>query len=131
MRAAPGARPLRIAIGGFQHESHSFAPMPTGWAQFAKPGGFPPLQRAATLVDTMRTTSVPIAGAIAMLEAAGATIVPLAWNGATLAGRNPLSGAASPDALMRASVNAADAATRQSPLRQRMSASMPRTSSST
>ena len=86
MRVAPGARPLRIAIGGFQHESHSFAPMPTGWAQFAKPGGFPPLQRAATLVDTMRTTSVPIAGAIATLEAVGATIAPLAWSFANPAG---------------------------------------------
>ena len=25
---------MRIAIGGFQHESHSFAPLPTGWQEF-------------------------------------------------------------------------------------------------
>ena len=37
----------RIAIGGFLHESHSFAPLPTGWHEFVKPGGFPPLQRPA------------------------------------------------------------------------------------
>ncbi|MBR0653479.1 M81 family metallopeptidase [Plastoroseomonas arctica] len=86
---------MRIAIGGFQHESHSFAPMPTGWAQFARPGGFPALQHAATLVDTMRTTSVPIAGAIATLEAAGATIAPLAWCFA-----NP-AGPVTPDAFER------------------------------
>ncbi|MES2712532.1 MAG: M81 family metallopeptidase [Pseudomonadota bacterium] len=77
---------MRIAIAGFQHESHSFAPMPTGWAQFVKPGGFPPLQRAATLLETMRPTSVPIAGAIATLEAAGVTIAPLAWSFANPAG---------------------------------------------
>ena len=41
---------MRIAIGGFQHESHSFAPRPTRWADFLNPGGFPPVQRPATLV---------------------------------------------------------------------------------
>ena len=44
----------RIAIGGFLHESHSFAPLPTGWAEFISPGGFPPLQRPATLVEALR-----------------------------------------------------------------------------
>ena len=58
---------MRIAIGVFQHESHSFAPMPTGWREFLQPGGFPPLQRPATLVETLRPTSVPCAGAIEVL----------------------------------------------------------------
>ncbi len=77
---------MRIAIGGFQHESHSFAPLPTGWREFLHPGGFPPLQRPATLVETLRPTSVPCAGAIEVLEAAGATIVPLTWCFANPAG---------------------------------------------
>lgn len=77
---------MRIAIGGFQHESHSFAPLPTGWREFLKPGGFPPLQRPATLVETLRPTSVPCAGAIAVLEEAGAEIVPLTWCFANPAG---------------------------------------------
>ena len=77
---------MRIAIGGFQHESHSFAPVPTGWPEFLHPGGFPPLQRPAAMVETMRTTSVPCAGAIEVLEAAGATIVPLTWCFANPAG---------------------------------------------
>src|SRR5919205_782555 len=59
---------MRIAIGGFQHESHSFAPMPTGWREFLHPGGFPPLQRPATL------------------EEAGEEIVPLTWCSANPAG---------------------------------------------
>ncbi|WP_135470090.1 M81 family metallopeptidase [Crenalkalicoccus roseus] len=77
---------MRIAIGGFQHESHSFAPLPTGWREFLTPGGFPPLQRPATLVETLRPTSLPSAGAIAALEEAGAEIVPLTWCFANPAG---------------------------------------------
>jgi len=77
---------VRIAIGGFQHESHSFAPLPTGWEQFLTPGGFPALQRAATLVAALRPTSLPSSGAIRAAEAAGAEIVPLVWCMANPAG---------------------------------------------
>ena len=77
---------MRIAIGGFQHESHSFAPLPTGWAEFHQPGGFPPLQRPAGLVAALRGTSLPTSGAIAACEAAGAEIVPLVWCFANPAG---------------------------------------------
>jgi microcystin degradation protein MlrC len=76
----------RIAIGGFLHESHSFAPRPTGWADFVQPGGFPPLQRAATLVETLRPTSCPAAGAIMVAEEEGVEIAPLAWCFANPAG---------------------------------------------
>ena len=76
----------RIAIGGFQHESHSFAPRPTRWMDFIKPGGFPPVQHAATLLDTLRPTGVPSAGAIALAEAQGVDLVPLAWAFANPAG---------------------------------------------
>ena len=77
---------MRIALGGFQHESHSFAPLPTGWEQFLTPGGFPALQRAATLVEALRPTSLPSSGAIRAAEAAGAEIVPLVWCMANPAG---------------------------------------------
>ncbi|MBR0672419.1 M81 family metallopeptidase [Neoroseomonas soli] len=76
----------RIAIGGFQHESHSFAPLPTGWPEFIKPGGFPPLQKPATMVETMRPTSCPAAGAIAVAEQEGVEIAPLTWAFANPAG---------------------------------------------
>jgi len=77
---------LRIAIGGFQHESHSFAPMPTGWAEFQRPGGMPALQRGAAMLDAVRPTSFPSAGAIAVAEEAGAEIAPLVWCFANPAG---------------------------------------------
>ncbi len=77
---------MRIAIGGFLHESHSFAPRPTTYRDFVEPGGFPPLCHGPALIPALRGTSLPSAGAIAVLEAAGATIVPLAWCFANPAG---------------------------------------------
>jgi microcystin degradation protein MlrC len=77
---------MRIAIGGFQHESHSFAPRPTLWADFLAPGGFPPVQRPATLVAGLRDTAVPASGAIRAAEEAGVTIAPLSWGFAYPAG---------------------------------------------
>ena len=77
---------MRIAIGGFLHESHSFAPRPTTYRDFVEPGGFPPLCHGPALLASLRSASVPAAGAIAVAEAAGATIVPLAWGFANPAG---------------------------------------------
>ncbi|MBX9593582.1 MAG: M81 family metallopeptidase [Roseomonas sp.] len=76
----------RIAIGGFLHESHSFAPVPTNWADFLSPGGWPAVQRPATLLDTLRPSAVPAAGAIKAAEAAGVTLAPLSWGFANPAG---------------------------------------------
>ena len=76
----------RIAIGGFLHESHSFAPRPTTYADFLRPGGFPPLTEGDAMLDAVRGTSVPAAGALAVAEADGAAVVPLAWTTASPAG---------------------------------------------
>ena len=77
---------MRIAIGGFLHESHSFAAHPTTYRDFLEPGGFPPLCHGTALLDSLRHTSVPTAGAIPVIEAEGATIIPLAWGFANPAG---------------------------------------------
>ncbi len=77
---------LRIAIGGFLHESHSFAPRPTKYVDFLHPGGFPPLVGGPGMIPAVRPTSVASAGAIPVAEAAGATLVPLAWGFANPAG---------------------------------------------
>ena len=70
---------MRIAVGGFLHESHSFAPRPTGFADFLHPGGFPPLVHGPALLPTLRGNANAIGGAIAVAQEAGATLVPLAW----------------------------------------------------
>lgn len=69
----------RIAVAGFQHETNSFAPHPTGWAQFRHPGDFPDLQRGPAMREALRGIALPMAGILPALEAAGAEIVPLAW----------------------------------------------------
>ena len=77
---------MRIAIGGFLHESHSFAPQPTTYRDFVEPGGFPPLCHGTALITSLRNTSMPAAGAISVVESEGATVVPLAWGFANPAG---------------------------------------------
>jgi microcystin degradation protein MlrC len=77
---------MRIAVGGFLHESHSFAPRPTTYADFLHPGGLPPFTAGPGLLDAIRPCSVPLAGAIAVAEAAGLELVPLAWCFANPAG---------------------------------------------
>ena len=78
--------PLRLALGGFLHESHSFAPRPTRYQDFVRPGGFPPLSAGPALFPAIRGTSVPLAGALGVAEAAGADLVALAWGFANPAG---------------------------------------------
>ncbi len=77
----------RIAIGGFLHESHSFAPHPTTFADFLRPAGFPPLSEGDAMLAAVRGTSVPSAGALAAAEGEGVEIVPLAWSLANPAGQ--------------------------------------------
>ncbi|RVT96081.1 M81 family peptidase [Rhodovarius crocodyli] len=77
---------MRVAIGGFQHESHSFAPLPTRYRDFIETGGFPSLQHPETLLDNLRGSAMPTAGAIAAAEEAGCEIAPLAWGFANPAG---------------------------------------------
>jgi microcystin degradation protein MlrC len=77
---------LRIAVGGFLHESHSFAPRPTTYADFLQPGGLPPFTAGESLVAALRPRSIPLAGAITVAEEAGVSLVPLAWGFANPAG---------------------------------------------
>ena len=70
---------MRIAVGGFLHESHSFAPRPTTFEDFVHPGGFPGLVWGEALLPTLRGNANAIGGAIEVAEAAGATLLPLAW----------------------------------------------------
>lgn len=76
----------RVAIGGFLHESHSFAPRPTTYADFLHCAGFPPLTVGEEMLAAVRNTSVPSAGALAIAEQADAAVVPLAWTMANPAG---------------------------------------------
>ncbi len=75
---------MRIAFAGFLHESHSFAPRATGWAEFLHPGGLPELVRGEQMRERLGGTST-CAGA-AMEAATDHDCVPLAWCFANPAG---------------------------------------------
>ena len=55
----------RIAVGGFEHETNTFAPSPATWADFEAAGGMPPLCRGAALVETLAGQNLAAAGFIA------------------------------------------------------------------
>ncbi len=72
----------RIAIGGFQHETNTFAPIKADYRSFVEPGGWPGLTRGPAILKTLIGMNLPIAG---FIEAArgGHELVPLAWAQAT------------------------------------------------
>ena len=61
---------LRLAIGGFMHESHSFAPHPADYEAFLTPAGFPHLSVGDEMFEALDNTSVAAAGMIARARAA-------------------------------------------------------------
>jgi microcystin degradation protein MlrC len=77
---------LRIAIGGFLHESHSFAPRPTTYADFLNPGGWVGLISGPEMLNAIRGKSVPAAGALKIAEQEKVDVVPLTWCFANPAG---------------------------------------------
>jgi microcystin degradation protein MlrC len=74
---------MRIAVAGFQHETNTFAPVKADYQAFAMAKAFPPLVRGAEMLTTIRGKKLPAAGALDVLEAAGAEIVPVLWCMAT------------------------------------------------
>jgi microcystin degradation protein MlrC len=74
---------MRIAIGGFQHETNTFAPSKADFDAFARGGGWPPLLRGADVFDGVAGVNLPIAGAIEQLRGARQELVPTAWAAAS------------------------------------------------
>ena len=73
----------RIAVGGFQHETNTFAPSLATYDEFAKGGGWPGLSRGAELEPAVKGINLPIAGFIEEAKKRGHEIAPLAWAAAS------------------------------------------------
>ena len=69
----------RIAVAGFQHETNTFAPDPTGYAPFERRGGWPELTRGEALFARFAGLNIPLSG---FMAEAGADLVPILWAGA-------------------------------------------------
>ena len=70
---------MRIAVGGFQHETNTFAPEQATFERFERADGWPGLARGNALFDTVDGVHIPITGAIDGLRADGHDLVPLLW----------------------------------------------------
>ncbi|MDH3320376.1 MAG: M81 family metallopeptidase [Betaproteobacteria bacterium] len=73
----------RIAIGGFQHETNTFAPSPADYPAFEAGGGWPGVQYGEPLFAAVAGANIPAAGAIDALRAAGHQLVGTAWAAAS------------------------------------------------
>ena len=71
----------RIAIAGFQHETNTFAPIPTGWEEFRMADSWPGLLQGAAVIDGTRGMNLPIAGAVEAASGSGRPIepIPILW----------------------------------------------------
>ena len=70
---------MRIAIGGFQHETNTFAPSKATYLNFERAKGWPGLQRGGEMLETMVARNLPIAGFIEQMKGTRHTLVPTAW----------------------------------------------------
>lgn len=73
----------RIAIGGFQHETNTFAPTKAGWEAFARGSGWPGLVSGPALFDAVAGINISVAGFIEAARAAGHDLVPTTWAAAS------------------------------------------------
>ena len=70
---------MRIAVGGFQHETNTFAPQRATWDDFARADAWPGYVRGGELFDAVAGYNIPIAGAVETLRGLGHELVPLSW----------------------------------------------------
>jgi microcystin degradation protein MlrC len=77
----------RIAAGGLQHETNTFAPQPATFDSFLRPGGWPALVEGAALPAAMAGVNLPVGGFIEAARDLGHEIAPLLWAAATPSGR--------------------------------------------
>jgi len=73
----------RIAIGGFLHETNTFAPTKATYDDFVHGGGWPSMAHGAGVLKVMRKINVGLAGFVEAAEAYGWELVPTISAGAT------------------------------------------------
>src|SRR4051795_2776174 len=66
----------RIAIGGFLHETNTFAPTKATYSDFVHGGGWPAMTQGVDVLNTMRGINVGLAGFIESAEARGWDLAP-------------------------------------------------------
>lgn len=73
----------RIALGGWQHETNTFAPAKADFAAFERTDEWPGLVRGEALLDAVGGVHLPITGALEYLHERQHQLHPLLWCSAT------------------------------------------------
>ncbi len=73
----------RIAVGGFLHETNTFAPSRATFEMFLQGGGWPALSEGEAMFSSLRNVNVGASGFIDAAREAGWEIAPLLWAAAT------------------------------------------------
>jgi microcystin degradation protein MlrC len=73
----------RIAIGGMQHETNTFAPTRADYGAFEAGGGWPGVQYGEPVFGAVAGANIPAAGAVQALRALGHELVATAWAAAS------------------------------------------------
>ena len=68
-----------IAVGGFQHETNTFAPHRADYEAFERVDGWPALTRGEALFEVMTGLNIPLSGYLERAQAAGHELLPLCW----------------------------------------------------
>ena len=69
----------RIAVGGFHHETNTFAPLKATFGDFEQADAYPALTSGDALFAAVDGVNLPITGAVGELRARGHELVPLSW----------------------------------------------------
>ena len=70
---------MRIAIGGVQHETNTFANSRASFEEFVHADAWPGMARGHALLDSVAGINLPIAGFVAQAQAEGHELRPLMW----------------------------------------------------
>src|SRR5882724_8899766 len=73
----------RIAVGGFLHDTNTFAPTKATYDAFVHGGGWPRMEVGGDVLETLRRINVGLAGFIEAAEAEGWELVPTIFAAAT------------------------------------------------
>jgi len=73
----------RIAVGGWQHETNTFAPIRADYDAFARADEWPGLGVGRDMLGAVGGVHLPVTGAIEHLRGGGHELVPLLWCAAT------------------------------------------------
>lgn len=74
---------MRIAIGGFQHETNTFAPEKAQYQDFVQADGWPGLVEGEEIYGAVEGVNLGISGFISQSKRLGYSLAPLLWCSAT------------------------------------------------